>query len=202
MSDRESERESERETLPETIPARTTLPDRQTMSETPRLAPPPSRILVAHELRHLDEIGIGLFLTESVEAGHPLVVFGGEPTPATQFRLLNEERQRHALQVGDDAFLVGQVGDLDERVNHSCDPTGILVDAVTLVAARDLPIGAQITYDYATTDSVPYDEFECECGSARCRGKVTAEDWMDPVVRSHYDGHFSPYLQAKIDRDR
>ncbi|MFN3254118.1 MAG: SET domain-containing protein-lysine N-methyltransferase [Ilumatobacter sp.] len=155
---------------------------------------------MSHELRELDEIGIGLFLAEPVAAGHPIVVFGGEPTPGPHFRLLTEERQRHALQVDDDVFLVGQVGDIDERVNHSCDPTGVLVDAVTLVAARDLASGAQITYDYATTDSVPYDEFECECGSARCRGKVTAEDWMDPVVRSHYDGHFSPYLQAKIDR--
>lgn len=158
-------------------------------------------VLVAVEVRDLgNEIGCGLFLREPVEAGRTLVVFGGLATPAHQFRELPLERQHHALQVADDVFLVsGEQLAIGDYVNHSCAPSGVMIGEITLVAARDLVVGEQITYDYATTDSAPYDEFECACGEADCRGKVTGEDWMDPDIQQRYRGHFSPYLQRRID---
>ena len=47
-------------------------------------------------------------------------------------------------------------------------------------------------------DGSPYDEFDCACGSARCRGRVTGNDWRDPLLWKRYAGHFSPYLQRRI----
>ena len=70
--------------------------------------------------------------------------------------------------------------------------------STVLVALRDIEPGEMITYDYATSDGCDYDEFECACGSAMCRGKVTGYDWMLPELQLRYRGHFSPYLATRI----
>jgi hypothetical protein len=68
------------------------------------------------------------------------------------------------------------------------------------MAMRDLAVGEEICFDYATTDSSDYDEFQCACGTPSCRGKVTGRDWLRPDVQAKYVGWFSPYLQRRIDK--
>jgi hypothetical protein len=62
---------------------------------------------------------------------------------------------------------------------------------------RILP-GEEVTIDYAMCDGSPYDEFDCACGSPICRGRVTGDDWRNPVLWERYAGHFSPYLERRI----
>jgi len=41
----------------------------------------------------------------------------------------------------------------------------------------------------------------CGCGTARCRGTVTGDDWRDPALIERYTGWFSTYLadrQARL----
>ena len=33
---------------------------------------------------------------------------------------------------------------------------------------------------------------------SQCRGRVTGNDWRDPTLWKRYAGHFSPYLQRRI----
>jgi SET domain-containing protein len=159
-------------------------------------------VLVAVEIR-LTPSGRGVFAREPIEAGRIVAVFGGAAIPGPILRALPSDHQQRALQVADDVYLLTErdagVGHL---INHSCDPSCRMAGEVTLVAARDIAPGEQITFDYATTDSTPYDEFECVCGEPNCRGKVTGEDWMDPALQRRYRGWFSPYLQRRIDRIR
>ncbi len=160
-------------------------------------------ILVAHEVRSTAQGGIGrlgVFATEDVAAGTMCMVFGGYVTPGEVFRQLPDERQHHSFQIGDDLFMAchEELNDGD-LVNHSCDPTLWFIGEITLLAMRDIAEGEQLTFDYATCDSQPYDEFECECGSPNCRVKVTGEDWMRRDLQDRYRGHFSPYLQRRID---
>ena len=70
---------------------------------------------------------------------------------------------------------------------------------ISLTSLRNIKSGEQLTFDYATCESLPYDEFECECASASCRVRVTDQDWMSPTVQELRAGHFSPYLQRRID---
>ena len=84
-------------------------------------------------------------------------------------------------------------------VNHSCDPNAGLVGQIVLVALRDIKVGEEICFDYATSDGSPYDEFECGCGSRLCRHHVTGDDWKLPELQKRYEGHFSPYIQRRID---
>jgi len=58
--------------------------------------------------------------------------------------------------------------------------------------------GDELTFDYAMCDADSYDEFECRCLSAACRGKVTGNDWMIPELQQRYRGYFSTYLERRI----
>jgi hypothetical protein len=69
---------------------------------------------------------------------------------------------------------------------------------IVLVAMREIAPGEEICFDYAMTDSYPYDEFACRCGSTRCRKRVTAADWRRIDLQERYRGFFSPYLQKRI----
>lgn len=160
-------------------------------------------ILVAAEIRDLGPIGAGLFATEPIAAGALVSVMGGYVTPGPVFRRLPIDRQRRSVQIGEDLYLVSDSDPCTaDHINHSCEPNCVLIGEITLAAWRDIEVGEQLTYDYATSDSTPYDEFECECGSPSCRTKVTGEDWLDPEIQRRYDGHFAPYLRRRIDEIR
>jgi uncharacterized protein len=63
---------------------------------------------------------------------------------------------------------------------------------------RPIALGEEVCFDYATSDSTPYDEFLCGCQEPGCRGKVTAQDWRLPELIERYQRYFSPYLQIRI----
>ena len=157
-------------------------------------------LLIPHEIRRSDFGQFGVYATESISAGTHAVVFGGFVTQGPRFRQLPEYRQRHSLQIGEDLFLAcGEALNDGDLVNHSCEPNLGFVSEISLTSLRNIKSGEQLTFDYATCDSLPYDEFECECASASCRVRVTDQDWMSPTVQELRAGHFSPYLQRRID---
>jgi len=69
---------------------------------------------------------------------------------------------------------------------------------ITIVAMHTIRAGEEVTIDYAMCDGTAYDEFECACGTATCRGRVTGADWRNPALWERYAGHFSPYLERRI----
>jgi hypothetical protein len=64
---------------------------------------------------------------------------------------------------------------------------------------RDIQPGEEICFDYAMSDTMPYDEFQCECGAPNCRRSVTGSDWQLPELQKRYAGYFSPHVQRRID---
>lgn len=157
-------------------------------------------VLVPSETRPVPGIGHGLFATADIEQGAVVAVFGGMVTHYETFKLLPPERQQRSFQIGEELYMVsGERPDLADFINHSCDPTAILIGDTTLAARRSIRAGEEITYDYATSDSSPYDEFECLCRKDGCRRKVTGEDWLRPSIQERYAGQFAPYLQRRID---
>lgn len=145
--------------------------------------------------------GRALFAREKVRAGEVIVVWGGEIVTGAQLRSMGDDRLRLALQVEDDLYLLTTNEGAADWVNHSCDPNAGLDGQIVLVALRDIRAGEEITFDYATSDASPYDEFECGCGSRTCRGHVTGDDWRLPQLQQRYAGHFSPYIQRRIDAE-
>ena len=140
-----------------------------------------------------------MFATRPIERGEVLAVFGGTVHLADQLRHVD---RRLALQVEEDLYVVSSVEGPADWINHACDPNAGLRGQLSLVALRDIAAGEEITYDYATSDGSAYDEFECRCGAEVCRGRVTGQDWKIPALWERYGEHFSPYLMARIDKER
>ncbi len=155
---------------------------------TPRALAPPSSAFET-----------GRYAAERIRAGETVVAFGGLCADRAALVMLPDDRRRRAIQIDDDLFLVsGETGDDGDAISHSCSPNCGLSGQILLVAMRDIAAGEELTYDYATSESSAYDEFECHCGSLLCRHKVTANDWMLPEVQQAYRGWFSPYLARRI----
>ncbi len=147
--------------------------------------------------------GQGMFALEPVAEGELLVVWGGELRTAGQIAALQDEGNCHGLQVDEGVYLWSiQAGDAGDYVNHSCNPNAWISGQISLLARRDISAGEEITFDYATTDASDYDTFECACGDALCRARVTGQDWQRPELQERYRGHFSAYIQRRIDKGR
>lgn len=143
--------------------------------------------------------GHGSVATELITAGEVVAAFGGRCVTRDEFELLPASQQVRSLQIEENLYIAGAPEpEPADFINHSCEPNCALSGNVILIAARDIEIGEEVTYDYATTDGSDYDEFECACGSASCRGKVSGHDWMLPELQLRYRGTFSPYLAKRI----
>jgi hypothetical protein len=144
-------------------------------------------------------LGHGSVATESISAGETIAAFGGRCVTRDELELLSSSQQRRSIQIDDTLFLAGALEpEPADFINHSCEPNCGMRGSVLVVALRDIAVGDELTYDYAMSDGSEDDEFECACGTASCRGKVTGHDWMLPELQLRYRGHFSPYLSRRI----
>ena len=65
----------------------------------------------------------------------------------------------------------------ERYINHSCNPNTFvksLYGIRHIFALRDIPAGAEITYDYCINGSGDT-VWECRCGSARCRQRIHSD---------------------------
>jgi hypothetical protein len=145
--------------------------------------------------------GFGVYAIEAVAAGEVVSVWGGYIVNAEQLDTLPHDVQQHSVQIEEGLYLATIGGaETADFINHSCEPNLGLRGQITLVALRNIDVGEEVCFDYAMTDCTPYDEFECRCGSAICRGTVRGDDWKLPELWAKYASYFSPYLQRRIDR--
>lgn len=142
----------------------------------------------------------GLFARQAVSAGELLTLYMGELIDGETLATLPPAEQVHILQIEDDLYIAPFQSEAAHLVNHSCDPNAGFAGQIAVVALRDIAPGEEICFDYAMCDGSPYDEFTCLCGAATCRGTITGSDWQLPALWERYKGHFSPYLQRRIDR--
>lgn len=76
------------------------------------------------------------------------------------------------------------------------------VDKDVMVARRDIKKGEELYYDYATSESNDYMYMDCLCGAPQCRKVITGKDYRLPQLQELYKGHFLPYLQRKMDKEK
>jgi len=143
--------------------------------------------------------GNGIYALQPINKGELAAVFGGVVYEWDAFIHLPDRERSLCIQVEDHHFLVPRPIGEGDYVNHSCNPNAGLSGQIGLVAMRDIKIGEEVCFDYAMSDTMPYDEFDCGCGSLNCRGLVGGSDWQKPELQKRYAGFFAPHVQRKID---
>jgi hypothetical protein len=143
--------------------------------------------------------GHGVFARRPIDRGELLAVFGGSVVSAEFLRVADPAVRRLTLQIDEDLFVISTVEGPADWFNHCCEPNAGLHGQLSLVAMRSIAAGEEVCYDYAMSDGSAYDEFPCDCGAGRCRGRVSGDDWQLPELWTRYGEHFSPYLLARIE---
>lgn len=159
---------------------------------------PPQILNPKTESRTISGCGAGLFAVDPIATGEIIVQWTGIEMERSEFEQTDGPCRVNAVQIGPGKFLVPETLAPGDYVNHSCAPNGGLRGDRTLVAMRDIAAGEQVCYDYAMSDTEPYDEFECGCGAPMCRGQVSGDDWKRPELQERYRGFFSEHVAEQI----
>lgn len=148
--------------------------------------------------------GRGLFVTEPVTAGEPLIRLGGRVVTSDELvrlfeRASIEDRYVDTIAVDLDAHLVLPPDSRAHYANHSCDPSLWFGRPLELVARRDLAAGTELTIDYGViSDDVTF-TMDCTCSATTCRGVVTGRDWQRADLQRTHHGRWPAGLQHRID---
>ena len=155
------------------------------------------------EARKTASKGYGSFAITPIPMGTIVATFGGTALNRINFETRPLEQRGRSIQIDVDQFVLGpESREPGDSINHSCFPNCGMRNATQLIAMGPIAVGEELTYDYAMSDTSNYDEFECACGSDRCRRQITGDDWQLPELQSRYQNMFSPYVQRKIDATR
>lgn len=148
--------------------------------------------------------GRGIFAARRLEVGELVAMWGGIVMTLDELADLPAMERGYAVQIEEGLILTTPMAEAAtaDFINHSCAPNLGLDGPISLRVIREILPGDELSFDYAMTDSTPLLEMDCSCSAALCRGRVTSEDWRIPRLREIYDGHFTPYLQRRIDAER
>ncbi|OQR97584.1 3-deoxy-D-manno-octulosonic acid transferase [Achlya hypogyna] len=112
-----------------------------------------------------------------------------------------EKLANFSYMVGDDAFASTLEPERDPcwYFNHACDPNCWFEGDGQLVTRRAVKKGEQLCYDYACTEteSSLHAGMICQCGSEKCRGKLTFGEWRSRAfIKANY-GHVTDFIMKK-----
>jgi len=151
------------------------------------------------EARQLADGSCGVFTIEKLTKNELVSLWGGKIIREDELDSSIPRFTQRVLQLDESLYiLTAEEKEPNDCFNHSCNPNLGFFGQIGLVAMRDIEAGNELTFDYAMSDGGPYDEFDCLCGSASCRKKVTGNDWRLPELQEKYHGYFSPYISRRI----
>jgi hypothetical protein len=147
--------------------------------------------------------GRGLFAVAPIPRGEIVTIKGGYILDRDALGAMQPALGPAEIAVADGFFIGPRRPDEREGgmifSNHSCDPNLGVQGQIVFVALRDIEAGEELTHDWAMTDDDTY-EMTCRCGSPRCRGVITGQDWRRPELQARYGRYMSWYLLEKIRR--
>ncbi|WP_250003512.1 SET domain-containing protein [Actinoplanes sp. M2I2] len=154
----------------------------------------------AVEVRPSAVDGDGLFARTPISRGATVSRLGGRLVSTGELTDLldNSTGWVDTITVAEDVHLVLPPGRPNGKGNHSCDPNLWWGPPYTLIARRDLAAGEELTNDYATSTGVEAWRMSCRCGTRRCRGVVSGQDWKRLDLRQIYGDHWVPALRSRI----
>jgi hypothetical protein len=149
--------------------------------------------------------GRGLFAREAIAAGEIVAVKGGTIMDTAAFARIRDAVSPAEIQIEDGLYIAPRsAAEVEANIlclNHSCNPNVGVRGQITFVAMRDIPVGAELTIDYAMIDGDPAECMECSCGARECRKIITGSDWRLRELQQRYAGYFSRYIHDRFVAD-
>ncbi|GAB1816587.1 SET domain-containing protein [Mycobacterium sp. MUNTM1] len=146
--------------------------------------------------------GRGLFAAERIDVGEIVAIKGGHIVATSQLQDLPDPLPSSEIQIADGLHLAAVRAEEYEPVmlfiNHSCEPNVGFAGNIVLVAMRSVSVGEELTTDYALFDTSD-NRMTCRCNTESCRRVIDGQDWRRDDLQRKYRGHFSWYIQQKID---
>lgn len=151
-------------------------------------------------------LGKAVYAGQAFTAGQTIVPFTGTLWDRASLPETLQDATDRYVQIERDRFL-GPSGQVDDLINHSCDPNAGLQFGGTgpvLVALRPIAVGEEVQWDYSTTILDHQWSMRCKCGAAICRGVIgDARDVPDGVLaRYGAAGILPPYVAEAIEDRR
>ncbi len=96
----------------------------------------------------------------------------------------------YCLQVGNSMFL-GPSGDIDDFINHSCNPNcylHIVGSRAILYSLYEIKANSELTFDYSLSSTDTHDSWSlaCKCGDPNCRKTISGFQYLDENVKDRY----------------
>ncbi len=143
--------------------------------------------------------GKAVFATRNYNKGDVVCQFTGKTFLREELpKKYTGENDRY-VQVGKDTFL-GPSGDVDDFINHSCDPNAGLKftkAGILLVAIKKIKVGDEIFWDSSTTLFDNNWKMLCLCHTRKCRKVINDFMLLDKKTqKKYYDlGIIPPYVK-------
>jgi uncharacterized protein len=142
------------------------------------------------EVRQTPNMGRGVFALVPIARGTCIAVCSGWLAASDAL-----DDDWHAMQVGPDLWLCSAGENLDDCINHACDPNaGFITGEPALFALRDIAAGEQIAWDYSTSIAETGWTLACLCGSANCRRVI--HSWWE--LAEHERARLRPIALAYL----
>lgn len=161
------------------------------------------------EIKEFPLGGRGMFAKEPIDEGEVVIRWGGTPENvfAEEEIRAGKARKSSSIEIEEGIYLAGEAdvsAEDSDFLNHSCNSNLWMGDAVTLVARRNIKEGEEVVADYALWqgDESWVADWDCKCGSPDCRKRVTGKDWRLPELQERYKGHFSPFINRRIEKQK
>lgn len=157
-------------------------------------------------VRATPDKGSGVHAGRVYSPGSEVLRFGGPVIDVVNVPFPLKPEEDHYLQIGKRTYL-GPSGNIDDLVNHSCDPNckvTIAHGVVALIALCEIEKDEEVTFDYSTTSTEDLSKWSltCMCESPRCRRiisgfhtvpKETQQDYIArKLVPAYVLDHFVP----------
>lgn len=109
--------------------------------------------------------------------------------------LSTSKRTRTSIQISEYHHI--EAGNFGSYTNHSCSPNAVIqtsyndgdnMGRVVLISCKNIHKGEEITFDYATTETVLTQELEntqCQCKSSRCRKSMKSFTKLSHEEQQH-----------------
>ena len=137
--------------------------------------------------------GLGLFTARNLARDALVIVdedgdYYNQVLTYAELTAQNYDLHDDAVQIGHDAFVLPN-GNLDDFMNHSCDPNcGIRLtpEGYVAIALRDIQKDEELTYDYSTYMGFSHPCLPCTCGATACRGVIDNFSTLAEPIREKY----------------